>query len=110
MVDTLNARPGPDLAQHERDTARRRRRQRRPSGAPPPLPRHIGTSGALWLGLAAVVGVFSILLAAEHADAWWLRALARLRVGWLVQAANGIKIAGSGWAVTGLGLATVAAL
>jgi tRNA A-37 threonylcarbamoyl transferase component Bud32 len=118
MVDTLEARHPPAVTQRERDTARRIRRQRRPSGAPPPLPRHIGTSGALWLGLATVVGIFSILLlkldpvlvAAEHADAWWLGALARLRVGWLVSAANGIKVAGSGWAVTGLGLATVAAL
>ncbi|HEY3034963.1 MAG TPA: hypothetical protein VGJ54_09920 [Streptosporangiaceae bacterium] len=118
MVDKLKAPPPPDLAQQERDTARWTRRQRRPSGTPPPLPRHIGTSGAVWLGLATVVGIFSILLfkldpvlvAAEHVDAWWLRALAQLRVGWLVSAANGIKIAGSGWAITGLGLITVAAL
>jgi tRNA A-37 threonylcarbamoyl transferase component Bud32 len=118
MADTLTAPPPPDLAQPERDTARWSRRQRRPSGTPPPLPRHIGASGALWLGLATVVGIFSILLlkldpvlvAAERVDAWWLRALAQLRVGWLVSAADAIKIAGSGWAITGLGLAAVAAL
>src|SRR5919112_1694845 len=31
------------------------RRRRRPSGEPPPLPRHLATSGKWWLGLSAAV-------------------------------------------------------
>ena len=37
-------------------------RQRRPSGAPPPLPRHIERSGYIWLAVAivAVGGVIAV--------------------------------------------------
>ena len=36
-------------------SVRHSRRRRRPSGAPPPLPRHLETSGVGWL-LAGLVG------------------------------------------------------
>ena len=35
----------------------RARRHRRPSGAPPPLPRKLGSSGKAWLVLATVAGM-----------------------------------------------------
>jgi membrane-associated phospholipid phosphatase/tRNA A-37 threonylcarbamoyl transferase component Bud32 len=38
-------------------------RRRRPSGEPPPLPRHLATSGRLWLGLsAAVVAAWVVIM------------------------------------------------
>jgi tRNA A-37 threonylcarbamoyl transferase component Bud32/membrane-associated phospholipid phosphatase len=72
---------------------RQSRRRRRPSGAPPPLPRHLETSGVGWLlaavGLVAVLAV--IFSASRHgaavvvtvADDWVVRWLAGLRSGWL---------------------------
>ena len=41
--------------------AARGRRRRRPTGAPPPLPRSIGTSGKLWLAALAVLLVWAVL-------------------------------------------------
>jgi tRNA A-37 threonylcarbamoyl transferase component Bud32/membrane-associated phospholipid phosphatase len=72
---------------------RQSRRRRRPSGAPPPLPRHLETSGVGWL-LAAVglVAVLAITFSASRhgaavvvtaADDWVVRWLAGLRSGWL---------------------------
>ena len=48
-------------------SVRQARRRRRPSGAPPPLPRHLETTGVGWL-LAAVglVAVFTISFAASR--------------------------------------------
>src|ERR671911_2587611 len=74
-------------------SVRRSRRRRRPSGAPPPLPRHLETSGVGWL-LAAVglVAVFTISFAASRhgaavavtaADDRVVRWLSGLRSGWL---------------------------
>jgi tRNA A-37 threonylcarbamoyl transferase component Bud32/membrane-associated phospholipid phosphatase len=71
----------------------RQARRRRPSGAPPPLPRHLETTGVGWL-LAAVglVAVFTISFAASRhgaamavtvADDRVVRWLAGLRDGWL---------------------------
>ncbi len=93
-------------------------RQRRPTGAPPPLPRAIGTSGKVWIAMVVLIAVLSLALlrlnsvlrAVDHIDAWWMRLLAEHRTGWLTQVARAIKIVGSGWAVTVLGLGTVAAL
>ncbi|MGY1590463.1 phosphatase PAP2 family protein [Geodermatophilus sp. SYSU D00708] len=52
-------RPGPPAIQ-------RVRRRRRPSGEPPPLPRHLNTSGRWWLGLSAgVVVAWSVVLATD---------------------------------------------
>src|SRR6266542_167850 len=87
------------------------RRRRRPSGAAPPLPHKIGRSGTFWLLALVIVAIPSSLALTAHpwirladlSDTWWLRQLARLRVGWLTTAMRGIKIAGSGWPVTVLG-------
>jgi tRNA A-37 threonylcarbamoyl transferase component Bud32/membrane-associated phospholipid phosphatase len=51
-------------------SVRRSRRRRRPSGAPPPLPRHLETSGVGWL-LAAVglVAMFTVSFVASRHDA-----------------------------------------
>jgi tRNA A-37 threonylcarbamoyl transferase component Bud32/membrane-associated phospholipid phosphatase len=74
-------------------SVRHSRRRRRPSGAPPPLPRHLETSGVGWL-LAAVglVAVLAVTFAASRhgaavvvtaADDRVVRWLAELRSGWL---------------------------
>jgi tRNA A-37 threonylcarbamoyl transferase component Bud32 len=96
----------------------RQKRQRRPTGAPPPLPRALGLSGKLWLGLLAFFIVAAVLALrsptwlrlTDHVDTWWLKLLANIRVGWLTRMMDGIKIAGSGWGFTLLGLGTVALL
>jgi membrane-associated phospholipid phosphatase len=77
-------------------SVRHSRRRRRPSGAPPPLPRHLETSGVGWL-LAAVglVVVFTVsFVASRHgaavavtaADDRVARWLTGLRSGWLINA------------------------
>jgi tRNA A-37 threonylcarbamoyl transferase component Bud32/membrane-associated phospholipid phosphatase len=74
-------------------SVRQSRRRRRPSGAPPPLPRHLEATGVGWL-LAAVglVVVFAIAFAASRhgaavavtaADDRVVRWLTGLRSGWL---------------------------
>ncbi len=94
----------------------RSRRQRRPTGAPPPLPHPIAVSTTAWLILAAVVlgGAF---LVSQHAPSLRfddrlstrvLHLLAGIRTPWLTDVANGIKVAGSGWGVTVVGLSVVA--
>jgi hypothetical protein len=73
-------------------TSGRQSRRRRPSGAPPPLPRHLETTGVGWL-LAAVglVTVLAVSFAASRhgaavavtaADDRVVRWLAELRSGW----------------------------
>ena len=42
-------------------TATRTRRRRRPSGAPPPLPKHIGTTGTGWLVAFVVLLLWAVL-------------------------------------------------
>ncbi|HEY6710100.1 MAG TPA: phosphatase PAP2 family protein [Actinomycetota bacterium] len=77
-------------------SVRHSRRRRRPSGAPPPLPRHLETSGVGWL-LAAVglVVVFTVsFVASRHgaavavtaADDRVARWLTGLHSGWLTNA------------------------
>src|SRR6185437_5569329 len=96
--------------------AHRARRQRRPTGAPPPLPHPFAVSTAAWLLLAAVVLAVAILIT-QHSPSlrlddrfstWVLRGLAGMRTPWLTDVANGIKVAGSSWGVTVLGLSAVA--
>ncbi len=87
-------------------SVREARRRRRPSGAPPPLPRHLETTGLGWL-LAAVglVAVFTVSFAASRngtamavtvADDRVVRWLAGMRDGWL---AGGMAVAAfpAGW-------------
>src|SRR5215204_198405 len=69
------------------------RRRRRPSGAPPPLPRHLETTGVGWLlATVGLVAVFAISFAASRhwaavavtaADDRVVRWLSGLRSGWL---------------------------
>jgi tRNA A-37 threonylcarbamoyl transferase component Bud32 len=72
---------------------RQSRRRRRPSGAPPPLPRHLETTGVGWLVAAvALVAVFAVSFAASRrgaavavsaADDRVVRWLSELNRGWL---------------------------
>jgi tRNA A-37 threonylcarbamoyl transferase component Bud32/membrane-associated phospholipid phosphatase len=59
MASLPQAPPGPGPSPPVRRPAppaiARVRSRRRPSGEPPPLPRHLNTSGKLWLGLSAAV-------------------------------------------------------
>jgi membrane-associated phospholipid phosphatase/tRNA A-37 threonylcarbamoyl transferase component Bud32 len=97
-------------------SARRTARQRRPTGAPPPLPRPTAVSTTAWLVLTAVVlaGAFLVsqhmpsLRLDDRASTWLLRRLAAIRTPWLTDVANGIKVAGSDWGVTVIGLSVVA--
>ncbi len=97
-------------------TVQRARRQRRPTGTPPPLAHPISVSTTAWLVLLAVIMAGTILISQQ---ASWLRVDDRLNTGalrllsagrawWLTDVANGIKVAGSGWGVTALGLSVVA--
>ena len=95
---------------------RRRRRQRRPTGAPPPLPRKMTLSTTAWLILALVLLAAALsfseytpwLRVGDHIDTWGLRLLARARTPWLTDVATWIKVAGSGWGVTVVGVSLVA--
>jgi tRNA A-37 threonylcarbamoyl transferase component Bud32/membrane-associated phospholipid phosphatase len=85
--------PAADHQTRVAGSVRQSRRRRRPSGAPPPLPRHLETSGVGWLlaavGLVAVLAVtFSAsrhwaAVAVTAADGRVVRWLAELRSGWL---------------------------
>ena len=66
-------------------------KRRRPSGEPPPLPRSIGRSGHVLMGLTLALGAI-VILALGHVTvgAWFdrqntslLRAVAAIRTGWL---------------------------
>jgi tRNA A-37 threonylcarbamoyl transferase component Bud32 len=94
---------------------RKVRRQRRPTGAPPPLPHPVNVTTAAWLVLVAV-GLAGAFLAAQHTpwlriddrvSTWVLRQLAGIRTPWLTDVANGIKVAGTGWGVTVIGVSLV---
>ena len=91
--------------------------RRRPTGAPPPLPRTLGWSGKLWLGLAAVFAVALVWLspqeqprAAMDAETAILRAFAGLRSDWLTPPMRAVAALGTAWSVTILGGGLVLAL
>jgi tRNA A-37 threonylcarbamoyl transferase component Bud32 len=99
--------PGPAI--------RKGRRQRRPTGAPPPLPHPVNVTTTAWLVLVAI-GLAGAFLAAQHTpwlriddrvSTWVLRQLAGMRTPWLTDVANGIKVAGTGWGVTVVGVSLV---
>jgi tRNA A-37 threonylcarbamoyl transferase component Bud32/membrane-associated phospholipid phosphatase len=90
-------------------TSVRSSRRRRPSGAPPPLPRHLEYTGVGWLLAAvALVTVFSVSFAASRhgaavavtvADDRVVRWLSGLRNGWLTGAMEVAAVSGS-WLAT----------
>ena len=94
----------------------RGRRRRRPTGAAPPLPRHIGASGKIWLGvlIGLLVWVLVTLLsepaerATERVDAAVLEQIARIRTAWLTDIATAINKLGSSWVVTILAIGLIA--
>jgi membrane-associated phospholipid phosphatase len=105
-----------NAANAERPALGKDRRHRRPTGAPPPLPHPLTVTTTAWLVLVAIV-LAGAIVASQHGP--WLRIddrvstvmlrwLAGLRTPWLIDVANGIKIAGSSWGVTLVGLSVVA--
>ena len=85
-----------------------RRRRRRPTGAPPPLPKSLGTTGKVWLaGLATLIGWTIVLLLSpaarrltERVDTAVLQQVVRLRTPWLTDIATTIDRLATGWAFT----------
>ncbi len=94
------------------------RRRRRPTGAPPALPRSIGTSGKLWLVLfVAMVAWIPFALAspavmriADRADTAFLREVVEFRTAWLTTIMTRVDRIGSGWTVTVLSIGTIVLL
>jgi tRNA A-37 threonylcarbamoyl transferase component Bud32 len=96
-----------------------RRRRRRPSGEPPPLPRKLGTSGKVWIGLVAYVAVLLILVlfffqpltgVFDRFDSLRLQGLARLRTDWLTDWMQFVNGLGSRWTIRALRWGTIAVL
>ena len=105
-MDTATPTHAADHPARAATSVRRSRRRRRPSGAPPPLPRHLEASGVGWL-LAAVglVVVFTVsfvtsrhgaAVAVTGADNRVARWLTGLHSGWLI---NALQVAAfpAGW-------------
>ena len=98
-------------------TVRRTPGRRRPTGAPPPLPRNIGRTGRAWIvGLVVlvawmVVALFSAPLRrlTDRIDTAILRAVARLRTEWLVQAARAVDRVATGWVMFFVAIALIIA-
>src|SRR6476620_8981739 len=99
-------------------TARRSGRHRRPSGAAPPLPRNLGSTGKGLLVVLAALLIWVIVAAASPAarrgtdrlDALFLRLIAHLRTPWLTTVFRGIDRVGVGWLVTVASLLLIVAL
>ena len=92
------------------------RRRRRPTGEPPPLPHPVTITTTVWLVLAALI-LAGAFVASQHtpwlrvedrASTWLLRQLAEIRTPWLTDVANAIKVAGSSWGATVVGVSLVA--
>jgi hypothetical protein len=99
-------------------TAKHAGRRRRPSGAPPPLPRSLGTTGKGWLALMLAVVVVLVLARwsasvrrlIEQVDTAILRAIAEIRVSWLTDLFRAVDRIGLGWSFTVLALALIVTL
>jgi tRNA A-37 threonylcarbamoyl transferase component Bud32 len=94
-------------------------KRRRPSGEPPPLPRRLGVSGRVWIGLStALIAIVALVIVYQapstgfdRFNATLLRRIARIRVGWLTTVMLGINTAlASRWPLRILRLGTVGAL
>jgi tRNA A-37 threonylcarbamoyl transferase component Bud32/membrane-associated phospholipid phosphatase len=101
--------------------SRRGRRRRRPTGEPPPLPRHLESTGFGWM--VAAVGLITLTLLVFTAgrygrgmtftvvDNWVMQRLAALRTPGLTSAARGLSgLIGSLWTVKVLAWATLVVL
>jgi membrane-associated phospholipid phosphatase/tRNA A-37 threonylcarbamoyl transferase component Bud32 len=92
-------------------------RRRRPTGAAPPLPKQIGSTGWAWLILlvaVVVTGCWWIRVdpgPLDRFDAWITDAVISLRTGWLDTLAEKVHTIGSrvGFAVLGLALVVATA-
>ena len=98
-------------------TARTGVLRRRPTGAPPPLPRKLGTSGKVWLGLAGLLAVALLGFAmggqpllAARLETWVLRSIASLRADWLTPGMRVLGAVGNDWSKTILGCGMLALL
>ncbi|HEX6786360.1 MAG TPA: phosphatase PAP2 family protein, partial [Acidimicrobiales bacterium] len=99
-------------------TARRSGRHRRPSGAAPPLPRNLGSTGKGLLVVLAALLIWVVVAAVSPAarrgtdrlDAFFLRLIAHLRTPWLTSVFRGIDRVGIGWLVTIASLLLIVAL
>jgi tRNA A-37 threonylcarbamoyl transferase component Bud32 len=127
MADILGSAPTAPIApvdkittvpDHVPATIRRTRKRRRPTGAPAPLPRKLGLSGSLWLGMMAWIAIVTVLLLrfdpvlhlSNDIETWWMVRVASIRSDWLTHIMRVVKIAGSSWGVTALGLGLVGLL
>jgi len=90
------------------------RRHRRPTGAPPPLPKKIGWTGALRLALLVLVVLPGCIwlhvnpAPLDRFDSAITDAVVSLRVGWLDTVARSLNTFGSRWGLGLLMLSTVA--
>jgi membrane-associated phospholipid phosphatase/tRNA A-37 threonylcarbamoyl transferase component Bud32 len=100
---------------------RRARRRRRPTGEPPPLPRHLESTGVGWLvaAVGTVVAAVVLLAAGRHSrgvsftvtDAWVVERLAELRQPGLTSFLRGLaELLGGLWTVKVLAWTTVIVL
>jgi tRNA A-37 threonylcarbamoyl transferase component Bud32 len=115
-MDVTDERRG-DGAAKDRDRGTGKRR--RPSGEPPPLPRQMGVSGAVWITLTGTfVAITSLILAYQTLGAVldrWNSALLRLFIPLRADSVTTLmldinKVLASRWSVAVLRFGTIAAL
>jgi tRNA A-37 threonylcarbamoyl transferase component Bud32 len=115
-MDSTDERRGDGAAE---DRGRDIGRRRRPSGEPPPLPRQLGVSGAVWITLTVTfVAIAGLVLAYQTLgaalDRWnsiLLRAFVPLRSGPMTTVMLDVNnFLGSRWSVAILRLGTIAVL
>jgi membrane-associated phospholipid phosphatase len=99
-------------------SARWGRRRRRPTGAPPPLPRTIGTTGKLWLACSIVLVTWMVVTVhsewarrvTDRVDAAISRAFARARTGWLTDILRAVDRAATGWTLSVVAICLLASM
>ncbi len=99
-------------------SARWGRRRRRPTGAPPPLPRTIGTTGKLWLACSALLIAWMVVTVhsawarrvTDRVDAVISRAFARARTGWLTGILRTVDRAATGWTLSVVAICLLASM
>ena len=94
------------------------KRHRRPTGAPPPLPRHIPWTTRLWVVLLIALIALSFVArrwsaleqAIDQVDAAILRAIASVRTSALTTAADAVNSVVGGWTMFAIGAGLLVAL